>query len=214
MASSPIRLLKSLLIAMLTAGATLPAAAGPALLLDVADGRILYSDDLDHQWHPASLTKIMTAYVVFEAIKKGEITLETRIKCSELAHVQEPSKVGLNVGAEMSVQKGLEALIIKSANDVAIMLAEAVGGSHEGFVARMNETAKRLGMTRTKFVNANGLPEPEQVSTARDLGILARAAFHDYPQYAHMWSMTETRGARRSFAATTACSTTTPAPTA
>ncbi len=167
--------------------------AGPALLFDVADGRILYAEDLDHQWHPASLTKIMTAYVVFEAVKAGKVTLETRIKCSELAHVQPPSKIGLNVGAEMSLQKGLEALIIKSANDVAVMLAEAVAGSQEAFVERMNATAQRLGMTRTKFVNANGLPEPEQVTTARDLGRLATAVVKDFPEYAPMWSMTETR---------------------
>ncbi|RTL68830.1 MAG: D-alanyl-D-alanine carboxypeptidase [Hyphomicrobiales bacterium] len=169
------------------------ALAGPALLFDAADGRILYAEDLDHQWHPASLTKIMTAYVVFEAIKEGKVTLETRIKCSELAHVQPPSKIGLNVGAEMSIQKGLEALIIKSANDVAVMLAEAVAGSQEAFVERMNATAQRLGMTRTKFVNANGLPEPEQVTTARDLARLSGAVFRDFPEYAHMWAMTETR---------------------
>lgn len=169
------------------------ASAGPALLFDAADGRILYAEDLDHQWHPASLTKIMTAYVVFEAIKEGKVTLETRIKCSELAHVQPPSKIGLNVGAEMSIQKGLEALIIRSANDVAVMLAEAVAGSQEAFVERMNATAQRLGMTRTKFVNANGLPEPEQVTTARDLARLSGAVFRDFPEYAHMWAMTETR---------------------
>ncbi|MDX2201767.1 MAG: D-alanyl-D-alanine carboxypeptidase family protein [Hyphomicrobiaceae bacterium] len=169
------------------------AQAGPALLFDAANGRILYAEDLDNQWHPASLTKIMTAYVVFEAIKEGKISLETRIRCSELAHVQPPSKIGLNVGAEMSVQKGLEALIIKSANDVAVMLAEAVAGSQEAFVERMNGVAQRLGMTRTKFVNANGLPEPEQVTTARDLARLASAVFKDFPEYAHMWAMTETR---------------------
>lgn len=193
MLASVKRLLQAIVILAGSGIGVLPALAGPALLLDVADGRILYAEDLDHQWHPASLTKIMTAYVVFEAVKKGEVSLDTRIKCSELAHVQEPSKVGLNVGAEMSLQKGLEALIIKSANDVAIMLAEAVGGTHERFVERMNATAKRLGMTRTKFVNANGLPEPEQVSTARDLGLLAQAVYRDFPQYAHMWAMTETR---------------------
>jgi len=187
------RLLQAMLLSIAAGLMTLPAMAGPALLFDVSNGRILYAEDLDHQWHPASLTKIMTAYVVFEAVKKGEISLDSRIKCSELAHVQPPSKVGLNVGAEMSVQKGLEALVIKSANDVAVMLAEAVGGSHEGFVERMNATAKRLGMTRTKFVNANGLPEPEQVSTARDLGLLATAVVRDFPEYANLWSMIETR---------------------
>lgn len=169
------------------------AVAGPALLFDAADGKILYAEDLDHQWHPASLTKIMTAYVVFEAIKEGKVTLETKIKCSELAHVQPPTKIGLNVGAEMSIEKGLESLIIKSANDVAIMLAESISGSQEAFVERMNATAQRLGMTRTKFVNPNGLPEPEQVTTARDLARLASAVVRDFPEYARFWSMTETR---------------------
>lgn len=169
------------------------ALAGPTLLFDVADGRILYAEDPDHQWHPASLTKIMTAYVTFEAIKEGKITLASKLKCSELASVQPPTKIGLHVGAEMSVEKGLEALIIKSANDVAVMLAEAISGSQEVFVERMNATAQRLGMTRTKFVNANGLPEPEQVTTARDLGRLASAVVRDFPEYARFWSMTETR---------------------
>ncbi len=184
----------AVVLAGTVAATSIPAAmAGPALLFDVADGRILYAEDLDHQWHPASLTKIMTAYVVFEAVKKGEVALDSKIKCSELAHVQPPSKVGLNVGAEMTVQKGLEALIIKSANDVAVMLAEGVGGSQDAFVERMNATAKRLGMTRTKFVNPNGLPEPEQVTTARDLALLATAVVRDFPEYAQLWSMTETR---------------------
>lgn len=193
MLASVKRLLQAIVVLGWVGIGALPAAAGPALLFDVADGRILYAEDLDHQWHPASLTKIMTAYVVFEAVKKGEVSLDTRIKCSELAHVQPPSKVGLNVGAEMSLQKGLEALIIKSANDVAVMLAEAVGGTQEAFVERMNATAKRLGMTRTKFVNANGLPEPEQVTTARDLGRLATAVVRDFPEHANLWSMIETR---------------------
>jgi D-alanyl-D-alanine carboxypeptidase len=182
-----------------TAGLALgaPALAGPALLFDAGDGRILYAEDQDHQWHPASLTKIMTAYVVFDAIKEGKLTLETKIGCSELASVQPPTKIGLPVGAELTVEKGLEALVIKSANDVAIMLAEAVSGTHEAFVERMNATAARLGMTRTKFVNANGLPEPEQVSTARDLGKLATAVVRDYPEYAHIWAMTGTRVGKR-----------------
>jgi len=89
--------------------------AGPALLFDAADGRVLYAEDMDNQWHPASLTKIMTAYVTFEALKEGKLTMATRISCSELAHSQAPSKVGLPVGADMTVEKALQALIIKSA---------------------------------------------------------------------------------------------------
>jgi D-alanyl-D-alanine carboxypeptidase len=135
----------------------------------------------------------MTAYVVFEAIKAGKIKLDDKITCSEKAFLQQPSKVGLPVGGELTVQKGLEALIIKSANDVAVMLAEAVSGSEEVFVQKMNDTAQRLGMTRTKFVNPNGLPAPEQVTTARDLAKLARAVVKDYPEYAQLWTMSEMR---------------------
>ena len=161
--------LTKLALAAVFAALAAPAAAGPALLFDAADGRVLYAEDADNQWHPASLTKIMTAYVTFEALKEGKLTMATKIGCSELANSQSPSKIGLPVGAEMTVEKALQALIVKSANDVAVMLAEAVSGSQEAFVERMNATAARLGMTRTKFVNANGLPAPEQVTTARDL---------------------------------------------
>src|SRR5262245_366756 len=139
----------------------------------------------------------MTAYVVFEAIKAGKIAPETKIGCSELANSQPPSKVGLPVGAEMTIETALQALIIKSANDVAVMLAEAVSGSQEAFVERMNATAARLGMTRTKFANANGLPAPEQVTTARDLARLARAVLRDFPEQAPLWSMLEMRLGKR-----------------
>src|SRR5882672_6817546 len=168
-----------------------PALAGPALLFDAADGNVLYAEDLDTQWHPASLTKIMTAYVTFVAIQDGTLTLESKIGCSKLANSQGPTKVGLAVGATITVEAALQSLIMKSANDVAVMLAEAVSGSHEAFVDYMNGTAGRLGMTRTKFANANGLPDPQQVTTARDMAKLAAAAVRDFPQYAPMWSMLE-----------------------
>jgi D-alanyl-D-alanine carboxypeptidase len=180
----------------LTAGLS-SASAGPALLFDAADGRVLYAEDPDDQWHPASLTKIMTAYLTFEAIKEGKLTLESKITCSEIASIQGPTKVGLPPGANLTVESALHALIIRSANDVAVMLAEAVAGSHEAFVAQMNATAERLGMTRTRFANANGLPAPEQITTARDLARLSSAVVHEYPQYAHMWSMVEARVGKR-----------------
>lgn len=178
---------------ILAALATPAAQAGPALLFDSGNGQILYAEDADNQWHPASLTKIMTAYVVFQSLKAGRITLDTKITCSEAAHVQPPSKVGLPVGAEMTIDLALQALIIKSANDVAVMLAEALGGSEAQFVAEMNATARRLGMTRTHFVNANGLPAADQVTTARDLARLSRAVTRDFPEYAHYWSASEFR---------------------
>jgi D-alanyl-D-alanine carboxypeptidase len=188
---------KVLSVVMATAVAMSPAMAGPALLFDAANGRVLYAEDQDDQWHPASLTKIITAYLVFEAVRDGKISLQDKIKVSELAHSQPPSHLGLPVGAEISVDAALQALIIKSANDAAVMLAEAVAGSQEAFVERMNAAAKRLGMTRSYFVNANGLPAPEQVSTARDLARLTIAVVRDFPNYTHYWAMEEMRLGKR-----------------
>jgi D-alanyl-D-alanine carboxypeptidase len=158
---------------------------------------VLYAEDADNQWHPASLTKIMTAYLTFEAIKDGKLTLETKISCSEIASLQTPTKLGLAPGNSITVEAALGALIVKSANDVAVMLAEAVSGSHEAFVARMNATALRLGMTRTRFANANGLPAPEQVTTARDLARLAAAVVRDFPEHAPMWALQDVRVGKR-----------------
>ena len=154
---------------------------------------MLYAEDPDNQWHPASLTKLMTAYLAFEAIKSGKLALTQKITCSAVANAEPPSKIGLPVGGELTVDLALQALIIKSANDVAVMLAEAIGGSEAEFVAKMNETAKRLGMSRTKFVNPNGLPADDQVTTARDLAKLSRAIVTDFPEYAHYWSMPQMR---------------------
>jgi len=169
------------------------ALAGPALLFEVANGKVLYAEGVDNPWYPASLTKIMTAYLAFEAIKSGRLKLESRIRCSASAHKEPPSKIGLPVGAELAVEKALQALIIKSANDVAVMLAEAIAGSESAFVERMNTTARRLGMSQTNFVNANGLPAERQVSTARDLARLSRAIITDYPEFFHYWSMPQMR---------------------
>ena len=193
---TPGRLTAAVLAVLLTAGPQL-AAAGPALLFDPGNGKVLYAEDQDNHWHPASLTKIMTAYLAFEALKAGRLTLERKIPVSENAYAQPPSKVGLPVGAEMSVDMALRALIVKSANDVAVMLAEAIGGSEEAFVKQMNDAAQRLGMTRTRFVNPNGLPAPEQVTTARDLARLARAVLHDFPEQASLWALADMQIGRR-----------------
>lgn len=183
------RFLRQLLVLVGLSSLVAPTAhAGPALLFDLAESKVLYAEDIDHQWHPASLTKMMTAYLTFEALKQGRIKLDQQITCSEKAFNLPPSKVGLPIGGAMSVDLALQALIVKSANDVALMLAEAVGGSEDAFVAQMNATAKKLGMTRTQFVNPNGLPAAEQVTTARDLAKLARAIARDYPEHAHYWS--------------------------
>ncbi len=174
-----------------------PAAAGPALLFEPSNGKVLYAEDQDNLWYPASLTKIMTAYVTFNAIKAGKIKLQDKVACSLVATLQPPSKVGLPVGGELTVELALQAVIVKSANDVTVMLAEAVAGSETNFVLLMNETAKKLGMSRTSFVNTNGLPDANQYTTARDLARLARAVITEYPEYAYYWSMPEVRIGKR-----------------
>ncbi|HEX9881591.1 MAG TPA: D-alanyl-D-alanine carboxypeptidase family protein [Hyphomicrobium sp.] len=169
------------------------AASGPALVFEATSGKVLYAEGADNQWYPASLTKMMTAYLAFEAIKSGRLSLKSKISCSATAHAEPPSKIGLPIGGELTVDKALQALIVKSANDVAVMLAEAIGGNEQQFVNLMNVTAKRLGMTRTHFVNANGLPAAEQMTTARDLAKLARVIITEYPEYDHYWSMPHMR---------------------
>jgi D-alanyl-D-alanine carboxypeptidase len=166
-----------------------PATASPTLLFEPSTGKVLYAEDIDDIWHPASLTKLMTVYLTFEAIKEGKLHLDDKISCSLAASLQPPSKAGLNVGAKLTVDKALQAVIVKSANDVAVMLAEAVAGSESAFIERMNATAKRLGMTRTQYVNTNGLPDDGQLATARDLAKIARAVVTEYPQYANYFTM-------------------------
>jgi D-alanyl-D-alanine carboxypeptidase len=193
---------RAIFAAVLGAFLSWPVAAvsGPSLLFDAGTGQVLYAEDQDDQWYPASLTKIMTAYLTFEAIRTGKLALTTKIPCSEAAFSQPPSKLGLPVGADMTVETALQALIVKSANDVAVMLAEAVGGSEQTFVESMNATAQRLGMTRTHFVNANGLPAAEQVTTARDLAKLSAAVIRDFPEYREMWAREDMRLGKRRLA--------------
>jgi D-alanyl-D-alanine carboxypeptidase len=183
------RLFCAAALAIFLAGSAWSAKAGPALVIDAQSGLVIYSEDADASWHPASLTKLMTAYVTFQAIRDGKLALEDNVTCSQHALSQPPSKIGLPVGATMNVDLALKALIIKSANDVAIMLAEKVAGSEVAFVEMMNLTAERLGMKQTRFFNANGLPHPEQVTSARDMALLAQALLKEFPQHAHLYSL-------------------------
>ena len=164
------------------------AMAGPAVLLDADSGQVLYSEAPDQSWFPASLTKIMTIYVTFEAIKAGQIKLDTPVPLSEKARGQPATRIGLKPGIALNVEQAVRGLILRSANDFSMALAELIGESEEGFAERMNATAKRLGMTRTQFRNPHGLPEPEQFTTARDLAILAIAMGRDFPERAEMFS--------------------------
>jgi D-alanyl-D-alanine carboxypeptidase len=164
------------------------ASAAPALVFEPFNGTVLYAEDPDAQWFPASLTKLMTAYVTFQALKAGTVTPDTKVICSQTAARQAPSKLGLPVGGSITLDVALKVLIVKSANDVAVMIAEAVAGSQDAFIARMNEVAQHLGMTRTHFTNVNGLPDERQVTTARDLAKLARAIIVEFPEHADLFS--------------------------
>ena len=165
-----------------------PAQANPMLLVDMDTLEVLHAEDAGQPWHPASLTKMMTAYVAFEEVAKGTITLDTPITLSQNAINQAPSKSGLPVGSAMTLQDALYVMIVKSANDVAVAIAEAVGGSEPQFVARMNEVAARMGLTATHFVNPHGLHSPAQVTTARDLAILGLYIRQSFPQYMPMFA--------------------------
>lgn len=174
-----------------------PAAAGPALVFEPASGTVVYAEDPDRLWHPASLTKLMTAYLTFEALRDGKFELKSKIAASANANKQAPSKLGLPVDAEITVDLALRVLIVKSANDVAVMLAEAVAGSEQAFIDKMNETSRRLGMTRTKYFNPNGLPHALQVTTARDQALLARALLKDFPEYDYLYALQAVKVGKR-----------------
>lgn len=165
-----------------------PAAAGPLLLLDVEKGEVLFADNADETWFPASLTKIMTAYVVFDQIKQGKITWATKVPLSDKARGQPATRIGLRAGIDLNVEQAVRGMILRSANDFSMALAELVSGSEEAFAELSTETAKRLGMTRTRFRNPHGLPDAEQVTTARDMAILAAAMFRDFPDRVEVFS--------------------------
>jgi D-alanyl-D-alanine carboxypeptidase len=167
------------------------ASAGPALVFEPYNGTVFYAEDPDLVWFPASLTKLMTAYVTFQALKEGTVKPDTNVVCSKKATEQAPSKLWLKEGESITLDTALKVLIVKSANDVALMLAETVAGSEEAFVQRMNDAAKRLNMTRTHFVNPHGLPSENQYSSARDLAKLARAIIIEFPEHADLFSVVQ-----------------------
>ena len=152
-----------------------------SLVIDADSGRVLHAEDATRPWYPASLTKMMTAYLVFEALQNGTLAPSTKLAVSAAAAAQAPTKLGLRSGAKITVEEALNALAIRSANDVAVVLAEAVAGSEEGFAIMMTAKARALGMRATVFRNASGLPHPDQRSSARDLAVLARALLKTYP---------------------------------
>jgi D-alanyl-D-alanine carboxypeptidase len=173
------------------------AQAEATLLMEASTGRVLHAENATYPWYPASVTKIMTAYTTLKAIRDGKITMDTLLTVSRNAVAQAPTKMGFKLGTQLTVDHALKMLMVKSANDVAVTIAEGVGGSIEGFADMMNANARALGMTQSNFVNPNGLPADNHVSSARDLGILARALIRDFPKYDPYWHISSIRYGKR-----------------
>jgi D-alanyl-D-alanine carboxypeptidase len=160
-----------------------PVMAGPYVVIDAGTGETLQQQNAGAAWYPASLTKLMTIYIVFRELKAGRITLDTSVPFSAHAASMPPSKLGVGTGGAITVEQALQSLVARSANDSAVALAELVSGSEAAFAQRMTETAVKLDMKSTRFRNANGLPDAQQISTARDLAMLALALVRDFPEY-------------------------------
>ena len=154
-----------------------------AIVVDAESGEVLFARHADSRRYPASITKVMTLYMTFEALAEGRVKPDDVITVSPHAASQPPSKLGLAAGQTITLDNAMKATAVRSANDMAVAIAEHVGGSEARFTAQMTLKARELGMTQTRYVNANGLPDARQLTSARDLAILARAVMRDFPQY-------------------------------
>jgi len=159
-----------------------------SIVVDANSGAVLQATNADSLRHPASLTKIMTLYLLFERLEAGKIKMSTEMEVSPHAAAQAPSKLGLKPGQNIDVETAIRAIVTKSANDVAVVVAEALGGTEENFARLMTAKARALGMLHTLYRDASGLPNAEQITTARDMTILARAMQDRFPQYYHYFS--------------------------
>lgn len=173
------------------------ASAHSMLLIEADSGRVLHAENATHPWYPASVTKVMTAYVTLKAVKAGRISLDTLLTVSPNAAAQAPTKMGFKVGSKITVDNALKTIMVKSANDMSVTLAEGVSGSISAFAEEMNQAAARLGMTQTTYVNPNGLPADDQVTSARDQAILARAIYNELPEYHQYWNISAIKYGRR-----------------
>lgn len=169
---------------------TSPLQAAPfaAIVMDARTGEILYEKNADARLHPASLTKMMTLYIAFQEIEAGRLSLDTRVTVTKYAASQPPSRLGLKPGQKIALRYLIRAAAVKSANDAASAIGDHIGGDHTAFAKRMTRTAKQLGMSSTTFRNANGLTADGHLSTARDMNVLGRHLFYDFPQYYNIFS--------------------------
>ncbi|MCA1908736.1 MAG: D-alanyl-D-alanine carboxypeptidase, partial [Magnetospirillum sp.] len=164
-----------------------------SIVVDADNGNVLYAVNPDRRSYPASLTKVMTLYLLFDALDQGKLTLNSRLPVSAHATRQSPSKLNLRVGERIDVEDAVLSLVTKSANDVAVVVAEALGGSEDDFADMMTRKARQLGMAATTYRNASGLPDPGQVSTPRDQATLARALIKHHAKYYHYFSTQQFR---------------------
>lgn len=153
----------------------------PTLVVDAASGRVLHAERATDPWFPASITKLMTTYVALDLVRQRKVRMDSLLTMSESASAAPPSRIGLRPGLTMTLENALKILMVKSANDVANMIGENLGGSTEGFAALMNQTSRRLGMSESRWYNPSGLPDNRQQTSARDMAILARALLSEFP---------------------------------
>lgn len=191
-------------LAVLAALSNLPATAATAaryssIVVDAATGQILHAEDADALRYPASLTKTMTLYMVFDQLKAGKLKLNQKLPVSAAAANQAPSVIGVRPGDSLTVEQAILATVTKSANDAAVVLAEAVGGTESAFADMMTRRARQLGMSHTTFRNASGLPNPRQQTTARDMAALALALLKNHREYYHYFATPEFSWNDRSF---------------
>lgn len=174
-------------------------AAGPSIVVDVASGKVLEHKDAFKRWYPASLTKLMTAYVVFRQVKTGKMTMESPVTISRIASKAPPSKMYFKPGSQLTLDDALKIILVKSANDVSVAIAESVAGSNSQFIAMMNAEATRLGMFDTRFVNANGLPGEGQSTTARDMAVLGVALHREFPKRRHYFALEAIKSGKKTY---------------
>ena len=165
------------------------AAAGPYLVVDASTGETLIENQATEPWFPASLTKLMTTYVALDAVRQGRLTMDTPLTMSLRAAKMAPTKMGFEPGTEVTLDNALKMLMVKSPNDIAVMVAEGISGSVEDFADEMNAAAKKLGLQESHFVNPNGLHDPEHVSSARDMAIIARALLTEFPEHQDLFDI-------------------------
>ena len=177
-----------LMVGVSLAGSRSHAAPYAAMVMDARTGEVLHARNADTRLHPASLTKMMTLYIAFQAIQRGEISLDTEVRISANAASEPPSKLGLRKGQTIKLRFLLRAAAVKSANDAATAIGEAISGSESAFATRMDRTAAAMGMSNTTFKNAHGLTQSGHMSTARDMSVLGRHVIYDYPQYYNLFS--------------------------